>query len=224
MKKKILAIDDNELSRKLIESTLKNDYEVLTLDSGKQILKQLENFLPDLILLDVMMPEKSGYDICSEIKATKEYSHIPVIFLSAKTGVLARLSGYELGAINYVEKPFEVSELKSIIRATVKVNKKKKEVIQIGDILIDVLRHQVKASDELLDLTTREFLILLNLAKKEGVVFTREKLLNLIAPENFEVTDRVIDNQISSIRKKIAGSQIEIETIYGEGYKLIKAS
>jgi DNA-binding response OmpR family regulator len=218
---KILAVDDNFTIRKLLESALKNDYEVKLAKDGAEALEIVVSFLPDLVILDIMLPDMSGYEICSQLKSDKRFSELPVIMLSAKTGATARATGYNLGAINYVEKPFEISELKAIINSTLKGRSSSEAIIRISNLEIDLLKQSISIDGNLMTLTSSEFKLISHLAKRPNQVFSREILVGLISPDNLDVTDRTVDNHISSLRKKLKEARMEIKSIYSEGYKLV---
>ena len=129
------------------------------------------------------------------------------------------MSGYEVGALNYIEKPFEISELRSIVRSLLKVHSRD-EIIEAHDIVIKIQTREVLINGLEVKFTTKEYKLLLNFMKNINHVFKREKLLNDISSDNLNVTDRVIDNHISSLRKKLKNSSFQIKTVYGEGYKL----
>jgi len=218
---KILAVDDNFTMRKLLESALKNDYEVKLAKDGAEALEIVVSFLPDIVILDIMLPDMSGYEICSQLKSDKRFSELPVIMLSAKTGTTARATGYNLGAINYVEKPFEISELKAIINSTLKGRSSSEAIIRISNLEIDLLKQSISIDGNLMTLTSSEFKLISHLAKKPNQVFSREILVGVISPNNLDVTDRTVDNHISSLRKKLKEAGVKIKSIYSEGYKLV---
>jgi DNA-binding response OmpR family regulator len=144
-----------------------------------------------------------------------------VIMLSAKTGATARATGYNLGAINYVEKPFEIAELKAIINSTLKGRSSSEEIIRIGNLEIDLLKQNISIDGNLMTLTSSEFKLISHLAKRPNQVFSREILVGIVSPDNLDVTDRTVDNHISSLRKKLKEARVEIKSIYSEGYKLV---
>jgi two-component system phosphate regulon response regulator PhoB len=218
---KILAVDDNFTIRKLLESALKNDYEIKLAKDGAEALEIIVSFLPDLVILDIMLPDMSGYEICSQLKSDKRFSELPVIILSAKTGATARATGYNLGAINYIEKPFEIAELKAIINSTLQNQSSSEEIINVSGLEIDLLRHTLSMDGNLITLTSSEFKLISYFAKRPNQVFSREILVGIVSPENLDITDRTVDNHISSLRKKLKETQLEIKSIYSEGYKLV---
>jgi DNA-binding response OmpR family regulator len=218
---KILAIDDNFAIRKLLESALKNEYDVKLARDGAEALELVTSFVPDLVILDIMLPDMSGYEICSQLKSDKRFSELNVIMLSAKTGTTARATAYNLGAINYIEKPFELSELRAIISSTLTNKSSSEEVIKVDDLEIDLLKQSISMNGNAINLTTSEFKLISHLAKRPNQVFSREVLVAIISPDNLDVTDRTVDNHISSLRKKLKDSHAEIKSVYSEGYKLI---
>lgn len=219
--KRILVVDDNESIRALLNAGLKDQYIISCAENGEQALEQCYKFLPHLIILDIMLPDMSGYEICTQIKGDSALSDIPIIMLSAKTGVTARVTGYNLGAINYIEKPFELSELKAVINTALRIkNAPSASLLQACDITIDLNTQMVKLHEQMLSFTQAEYRLLIYMIKRKNEVLSRDTLLQISTPEKLEVTDRVIDNHISNIRKKLNDSQIKINSVYGEGYKL----
>ncbi len=221
MKPKILVIDDNENIRKLLEHSLKQDFSLQMAATGNEGLELVRSFRPDLILLDIMLPDISGHDVCGQIKLESDTESIPVVMLTAKKGNVSRTTGYSLGAINYIEKPFCVNELKSIIRSILHhMEKKDKDRFIFGGLEISMGSYSVYKEGKKLSLTTSEFKILSHMARNIDMVCSRRQLLELVSAQNLEITDRTIDNHISHLRKHLKGTPLTIETIYGEGYKI----
>lgn len=221
MKQKILIVDDNVVIEKLYQSALRNDYELKTCISPQEALNYLQEEKPDLIILDILMPVMDGYTLCSEIKSNKETADIPIIFSSTKSAPKDRITGYEYGAINYIEKPFEISELRSIIRSTLQHFNKNNENINYKNINLNLLTQKVFSNDMEIVFTKSEYLIFLQFLKRPEQVFSRNQILETLSPENFDISDRSIDSHISSIRKKIRETDIELKTKYGQGYYLV---
>ena len=221
--KKILVVDDNPDMRRLVHETLKKSYDLKLVGTGKECLSEVQSFSPDLIILDIMLPDMDGYNIASELKLKEKSKSIPIIMLSAKIGSSSRSIGYKLGAINYVEKPFEPYELLVIVDGVFSnLNNERGEVISLDDLHIDLSRQEVKVEGNVISLTTSEFKILMTLAQNQGEVVKRNKMLELIKFEGHEVNERIVDTHISTIRKKIKRSELSIKSVYSEGYRLVK--
>ncbi|MDC0254605.1 response regulator transcription factor [Bacteriovoracales bacterium] len=221
--KKILVVDDNPDMRRLVHETLKKSYDLKLVGTGKECLFEVQSFSPDLIILDIMLPDMDGYNIASELKLKEKSKSIPIIMLSAKVGSSSRSIGYKLGAINYVEKPFEPYELLVIVDGVFSnLNNERGEVISLEDLHIDLSRQEVKVEGSVISLTTSEFKILMTLAQNQGEVVKRNKMLELIKFEGHEVNERIVDTHISTIRKKIKRSELSIKSVYSEGYRLVK--
>lgn len=223
-KMKIYAVDDNPIIQKLIYLSLKDEYNITVFSESVELFLSLAKELPDLILLDIMLPKDDGFEICTKLKANKLYANIPVIFLSAKTGSSARMTGYNLGAINYIEKPFQIAELKSIIRSTILSKSMPEDIISVSTLQLDLAKGILSDSGNLIQLKTSEFKLLAHFVKNENKVFTRQELVEIVSPHNPDVTPRVIDNFISSLRKKVGKSGLSFKTVYNKGYILIITS
>ena len=221
--KKILVVDDNPDIRRLVSETLKKSYEVKLESTGKGCLDEIQNFSPDLLILDIMLPDMDGYNIASELKLKEHSKNIPIIFLSAKVGSPSRSIGYKLGAINYIEKPFEPYELSVIVDGVFSnLTGERGEIISLENLQIDLSRQEVKVGGIQVSLTSSEFKILTTLAQNKGDVVKRNMILELIKIEGHDVNERIVDTHISTIRKKIKKSEFSIKSVYSEGYRLIK--
>ena len=222
--KKILVIDDDEkLNNLLAEYLIKFSYKVIKSYSAEDGIKKhkLEN--PDLIILDIMLPGKDGFEICKEIRKT---SSVPIIMLTARGEVTDRIVGLELGADDYIPKPFEPRELaariQSVLRRT--ENKKCPDALKIGDITIDFNTQSVCVKNVQVNLTTMEFTILSIFVKNSGRVLSRERIMDSIKGMDWDSYDRSIDVLISRLRQKINDDPKNpryIKTIWGSGYKFI---
>lgn len=226
MKSKILIVDDSEDIRVLVKKILGDKYIIETAQNSDEALTRAIEFTPDLILLDIMMPDTSGYEICSQLKSRDEMKNTPVIFLSSKTGSNSRITGYKLGAIQYIEKPFESEELKEVVNSVLKnVSRTDQNEIQnYEDITLNIPSQEVVVIGERVHFTSSEFKIIHLLLKNTNRVLSREKILNHIAPGNFSANDRMIDTYISALRRKIKKSNFQIKSVYGEGYKIIASA
>jgi len=226
MKSKILVVDDSEDIRILVQKVLGDKYILEMAENSEEALTKAIEFSPDLILLDIMMPDTSGYEICSQIKSRDEMKNTPIIFLSSKTGSNSRVTGYKLGAIQYIEKPFETEELKEVVNSVLRnVSRTDQNEIQnYEDITLNIPSQEVVVIGERVHFTSSEFKIIHLLLKNTNRVLSREKILNHIAPGNFSANDRMIDTYISALRRKIKKSNFQIKSVYGEGYKIIASA
>jgi two-component system phosphate regulon response regulator PhoB len=224
MKEKILVIDDERDILELIDYNLtKNGYIVNCVTSGEEALEKINETNFDLILLDLMLPGIDGLEICRTIKADRSKLHIPVVMLTAKGEEADIVAGLELGADDYMTKPFSTRVLLSRIKAVLRRNKLSRDddkaVIQRGDLLIHLGRHEVSYKGKPVELTYLELRILTALAKRPGWVMTRYQIVDAARGNGVTVTDRSVDVHIVSLRKKLGDASHLIETVRGIGYK-----
>ena len=223
-KSHILIIEDEpDINEILSISLIENDYAVSKVFDGEKGLKIARELTPDLILLDLMLPGISGLDVCKLLKSEQETSHIKIIILTALSQEHDIVKGLELGADDYITKPFSMMVLNARIKSVLRRNLKKKnqyvETINIDNIQITPKTRTVKIDKEIIDLTFTEFQILLLLSTHPGWVFTRYQIINKIRGDNYLVTDRSIDFQIVGLRKKMGPKGKLIETIRSVGYR-----
>ncbi|MGD9489162.1 MAG: response regulator transcription factor [Calditrichaceae bacterium] len=221
---KIYAVDDEEDILDLIEYFLsKEGYKITRFTNGEEIVKALKHKHPDLILLDIMLPGMDGLDVCRVIKQNQAQTEIPIIMLTAKGDEADIVKGLELGADDYVIKPFSSKVLTARIKAILRRKNQKltneDDVLQIHDIIIHPGRHEVILNGESLDLTYSEFRLLQFLAGRPGWVFTRYQIVDALRGEDYPVTERAIDVQVVGLRKKLGKFGDYIETVRGVGYK-----
>ncbi len=219
-KLKILVVDDESRMRKLVRDFLvKQNFEVLEAADGEEAL---DKFYADkeiaLIILDVMMPKMNGWDVCKEIRET---SKVPIIMLTAKGEESDELLGFDIGADEYISKPFSpkilVARVEAILRRTGK--KGEEEVLEIGGIVIDRLAHQVKVDGKELDLSYKEFELLTYFVENKGIALSREKILNHVWNYDYFGDARTIDTHVKKLRSKLGSRGEYIKTIWGMGYK-----
>jgi two-component system alkaline phosphatase synthesis response regulator PhoP len=219
MRRRILAIDDNIDIRNLLRHVLSKDFDLVMEDSGDSGLKAAVNFKPDLIILDLGLPEMDGLELCERFRKLPDLEHTPIIILSGQTGAEIHAKAYSLGADNYLEKPFNAEELIALInskfRKSIIVPKK-----SAGHLTLDFKKNILLSHGERVDLTPKEFKILSLLWDKVGEVVSRDDILSFVW-EGTHVSYRVIDNHITALRKKVGAHSIIVESIYGEGYQLI---
>lgn len=218
-------IDDEPDIIKLVSINLKKSgFKTLGFTSAKDFLKEIKKTHLDLIILDLMLPDMDGIEVCKYLKSNNQYSSIPIIMLTAKDDELDKILGLELGADDYVTKPFSPKELVARVKAVLRRNHRKKnentKVLKIGDIVIDLQKYEVSIKNKKINLTTTEFKILTILAEKEGWIFSREHLLDLLWGKEKIVIDRTIDVHIRHLREKLGDLGKIIKNIRGVGYKL----
>lgn len=233
-KKKILLIEDEENIRELVTFNLEtNNYKIVSADDGIKGMAMVYTERPDLILLDIMLPGKDGFEICKELRA--EDIKIPIIMLTAKTEEIDKVLGLELGADDYISKPFSLRELIARIKAVLRrlpvesdfhdVQNKKPSVrdkIEVGELVIDISRFEVESRGQKINLTVKEFDLLVFLVKNRGEVFTRDQLWNEVWGLGFMGESRTVDVHIRHLRKKLnlqENDRGHIETVRGMGYR-----
>ena len=218
---KLVIIEDDKDIRELLSYNISSlGYQVHSFSNGESWLKHLRNNKSNLLLLDLMLPGINGYDICRIIKSDPKLKELLIIILSAKGGETDIVKGLELGADDYIVKPFSSSILSARISAVLRRVKKTDSIILNFDGLkIDISKHQVSVNDSIIDLTFSEFEILSILAQNPGLVYTRSQIIDSIRGDNYPATDRTIDFQIVGLRKKLSTAKKYIKTIRGIGYK-----
>lgn len=225
-REKILVVEDDEDIMELISYNLeKEKYLVIQASSGEKALKKLMEDLPSLILLDLMLPEIDGLELCRKLKQNPETQRIPVIMVTAKGEESDIVIGLELGADDYVTKPFRPKELVARVRAvlrrtSVTVEIKTSDMTKIHDIEINAGKREVTVFGKAVELSYTEFEVLRVLAQKPGWVFTRYQIVDAIRGDSYPVTDRSVDVQIVGLRKKLGKAGCHIETVRGIGYRM----
>ncbi|MBQ6935047.1 MAG: response regulator transcription factor [Clostridia bacterium] len=222
---KILVADDEQLIRKLINDCLSKDgHEVLEAEDGLQALNIFKNKKDiDMALLDIMMPEIDGWEVCRKIRET---SGIPILLVSARSQDFDQIMGFESGADDYVTKPFSLTILSKRVDALLKrgaspVQKKENENIILDGLIINPLAHEVYLDGVVIELTLKEYKILLKLASHPGRVYTREQLLDEVWGYEYEGDARTVDSHVARLRTKLVEWGVNhIKTIYGTGYKI----
>ena len=222
--KKILVVDDEKKIVDIVKAYLEREgYQVAAAYDGESALNLIAREIPDMVILDLMLPGVSGWDVCRRLRGQ---SDVPIIMLTARDEVSDRIVGLELGADDYVPKPFDPKELVSRVRALFRRTGGKMTpgaVLSTGDLVIDGGKRTVQLSGNYLDLTATEFELLKVLAENPGRVYTRMQLLDLIQGDSFEGYERTVDSHVKNLRKKIEPDPEHpryILTVYGVGYKL----
>jgi two-component system alkaline phosphatase synthesis response regulator PhoP len=220
----ILVVDDEEDILELMRYNLtKEGYQVSCATSGEQALARASEETPDLIVLDLMLPGMDGLDVCRQLKTTANTRDVPIVMLTAKSEEADIVTGLELGADDYVTKPFSprvlLARIRSVLRRQVVVGPEEDQILRIHGLEIDPARHEVIVGQERVDLSASEFRILHFLARKPGWVYSRSQIITAIRGDDYPVTDRSVDVAIVGLRKKLGDSGSLIETVRGVGYK-----
>jgi|TARA_Y100000287_G_scaffold53469_1_gene41973 two-component system phosphate regulon response regulator PhoB len=227
MSQKILIIEDEPDIRKTLEYNISREgYEVISASSLSEGREKLESASFSLLLLDLMLPDGSGLDLCRELKQDKSLSSMPVIILTAKDDEVDKVVGFELGADDYVTKPFSVRELILRVKAVLKRGERKSDNMEVqrqfGELKIDVDSHEVFVNDEQVSLTALEFKLLRQLVDRRGRVQSRDQLLSDVWGYSSDVTTRTVDTHIKRLREKLGGMGKYVQTIRGVGYKFTR--
>ncbi|HOV62298.1 MAG TPA: response regulator transcription factor [Spirochaetia bacterium] len=222
----ILIVDDERDITELIRYNLeKENFNTITVASGEDALVEARKSLPALIILDLMLPGVDGLEVCKKLSQDELTHHIPILMLTAKSEDSDIILGLEMGADDYVTKPFSPKVLIARVRALLRRNKEKESrrkeaVIRIHGLTIDTTRHEVLCDGQLLALSVSEFSILEFLAKNPGWVFSRNQIIGAVKGEDYPVTERSVDVQILGLRKKLGPKGVCIETVRGIGYRM----
>jgi len=219
----VLIVEDERDILELVEYHLRQaGIPVISALDGSSGLEKARRKLPALVILDLMLPGMDGKDVCRSLKSNPLTRWIPVLILTARTGEIDRIIGFELGADDYVTKPFSPRELvlrvKAILRR-MEMDREGEKIIQMGDLLIDVEEHHVSVKKIPIQLTSTEFKLLVELASKRGRVQTRTSLLDRVWGYTFEGYDRTVDTHIRHLREKLGDLGNYIETLRGVGYR-----
>lgn len=222
-KERILIVEDDKNISKLVKYNLeKAGFECTLTITGEKALEILDKEVIDLIILDIMLPKMDGFETCKQIKQDKRLSHIPIIMLTAKGEEVDRLVGFELGADDYVVKPFSPRELVLRVKAILKRGKPKdvtKDILIQDKLKVDISRHKVFIDKKETELTQMEFKLLLTLMQKRGRVQSREALLEYAWDIAADITTRTVDTHIKRLRQKLGKMGRLIETVRGIGYR-----
>lgn len=221
----ILAVDDEEDILELLRFNLAREgYQITCAASGEDALRIARTQPVDLIVLDLMLPGIDGLDVARKIKNDLKFKHIPIIMLTAKGEEADVVTGLELGASDYVTKPFSprilIARIKATLRSASKASTDEQEIIRIHGMEIHPGRRQVSLEDRQIDLTYTEFQVLHYLALRPGWVFTRLQIVDAVRGDDYPVTDRSVDVQVVGLRKKLGEHGTFIETVRGVGYRL----
>jgi DNA-binding response OmpR family regulator len=219
----ILLVDDEPHILELAGMYLKQDgFQVTKAGDGQKALDAVRSLKPALIVLDLMLPVLDGLEVCRTLRQQGDFT--PIIMLTARDQDLDKILGLELGADDYLTKPFNPRELIARIRAVLRRRKpdqsEKDEIVHLADLTIDPAAREVTISGQEIRLRAKEFDLLFTLARHQGIVLSRDRLLNLVWDYDYLGNTRTVDVHIGQLRKKISNSQVKIETVTGVGYKL----
>ena len=225
-KERILVVDDEEDIQELIRYNLAREgYEVSCAGTGEEALEQVRAKAPDLVVLDLMLPGVDGLDVCRRLRSDPRTEVVPIIMVTAKGEEADVVTGLEIGADDYLTKPFTprvlLARVRAILRRQTREVTDENQVLRIHKLVIDPGRHEVLVDGEPVQLTYTEFQILQLLARRPGWVFTRYKIVDAVRGENYPVTERSVDVQIAGLRKKLGDYGHYIETVRGVGYRFM---
>jgi two-component system phosphate regulon response regulator PhoB len=223
MKQKILIVDDEPDTLELIKTNLsKAGFSVTTAEDGEKALSKARATMPDLVLLDLMLPEVDGLEVCKTLKRDEATKNIPIIMVTAKATEIDRILGLELGADDYVTKPFSPRELvlrvKAMLRRT-QGEDDSQERIRVGSLSIDIPRHATLVANKPVELTATEFKLLTMLAQRRGRVLSREQLLRDVWEYDATIDSRTVDTHMRRLREKLGPAAKYLDTVRGVGYR-----
>lgn len=219
----ILVADDERNIVDLVRMYLRNEgFEIETAANGREALEKARASQPSLVLLDIMMPEIDGLEVC---RVLRKETDIPVIMLTARSDDVDKVVGLELGADDYISKPFNPRELVARVKAVLRRSEggtRKANALEVGDLKVDIAGREAAIAGRPIQLRAKEFDLLVALAQHPGVAMARDRLLNTVWGENFFGDARTLDVHIAWLREKISGSTAKITTVWGFGYKLVE--
>ena len=222
---KILVVDDEEDLLELVRYTLsKEGHSITCVDTGEKAVDSVQRKLPDLIVLDLMLPGIDGLEVCRRLKRDSKTRDVPIIMLTAKSEERDVITGLDGGADDYITKPFSprvlLARVKSLLRRKdVEIRSQQETTIQVRDLIIHPGRHEVTLQGNQLKLTYTEFALLQFLTKRPGWAYTRSQIVDAVKGEDYPVTERSVDVQVAGLRKKLGVFGSNIETVRGVGYR-----
>jgi two-component system phosphate regulon response regulator PhoB len=226
VKLRILVVDDEPEAVELVEFNLKQSgYAVITAADGAEALKKARGQTPDLIVLDVMLPEMDGFEICKTLRLDPATAKVPILMLTAKAAEIDRVLGLELGADDYLTKPFSPRELLLRIKKIIsrgQSEEKPKEQMRFGDLLIDLPRHIASWKGKAIELTATEFKLLTTLAQRAGRVQSRDHLLRDVWEYDSLIDTRTVDTHMRRLREKLGAASKHLDTVRGVGYRFVE--
>ncbi|MGE4233961.1 MAG: response regulator transcription factor [Bacteriovoracia bacterium] len=224
---KVLIVDDDPQVLSTVESSLSPaGITVDSCESAKEALELINKKKYDSLILDIMLPDSDGFDLFQKIKKQAAYKNVPTLFLSSKEDIASKVSALTLGADDYVVKPFNMIELRARVESKIRKNVARTEELEefsAGPLTFEITSQRVwiRKEHKLIDLTAKEFKILLLLARRPNWIFSREQILNAVTGVGVHVTDRTIDTHICTIRKKLGDYAGSIDSVLGEGYRFV---
>lgn len=222
MNKHILIVEDEKDLLTTLEYNFKKEgYKTTSVTSGKEAIEAVHNKKPDLLILDLMLPDISGLDVCKEIRNKSNNEDIFILMLTAKGEEVDRIVGFELGADDYLVKPFSLRELSLRVSSLLKRSRPhlSNEKVSIGELEIDIAAHRILLNNKEISLTKKEFELIMHLVQRNGRVQTREHLLSQIWGYTSDVTTRTVDTHIKRLRSKLGSFSKNIETVRSVGYR-----
>jgi two-component system phosphate regulon response regulator PhoB len=227
MPETILIVDDEpDVSDLLVYNLQKAGYKTVTARDGGVALQKARDEVPSLILLDLMLPQMDGTEVCRHLKADSKTAHIPIIMLTAKAEEVDRVVGLELGADDYVTKPFSPREIALRVKSVLRRASGKTapaEILKFGDLTIDIAKHEVTLKGKVVDLTATEFKLLATLLERRGRVQSRDRLLTDVWGYVGDVDTRTVDTHMRRLREKLGKASDYVETVRGVGYRFAEA-
>jgi two-component system alkaline phosphatase synthesis response regulator PhoP len=221
----ILVVDDEANIVELATLYLEQEgFRVRSAADGSKALEMIARQPPALMVLDLMLPEVDGWEVCRRVRSGKVAPDLPIVMLTARDDDVDKIVGLELGADDYVTKPFNPRELVARVKAILRRFRRAtrpQAPVHVGDVTVDPARHEVTVAGQPVELRPKEFDLLLALAEHRGIVLSREQLLNLVWGYDFYGETRTVDVHIAHLRKRLTGSNVEVETVLGVGYKLV---
>ena len=216
----LYIVEDDRNIQEIEAFALKNSgYSVETFDCAKEFYNRVKLRVPDLIVLDIMLPDEDGLEIVRKMRMQAETKHVPVIMVSAKTTELDKVKGLDIGADDYLTKPFGVMELISRVKALLRRSHAEEEdAVTLGEIMLDPKKRKVKVNEEIVELTYKEFELLYLLVQNAGIVLKRDVLMERVWGTDYEGESRTLDMHIKTLRQKLGDASRHIKTVRNVGY------
>ena len=224
MKQKVYIVEDDASLQELYSYSLEEEFECVCFDDGKTFFEYMKDSYPHLIILDIMLPQEDGFSILNRLKSNKNTSAIPVIMISAKDSEIVKVKSLNMGADDYISKPFGILELIARIKANIrKYSEASLDTLVYKDIFIDHTTHRISINNNIVNMTLKEYSLLSLLCENANKVNEREVIFNKVWSEDFIGETRTLDVHIKELRRKLRdnNSEVEIQTIRGVGYMLI---
>ncbi|MGN0407433.1 MAG: response regulator transcription factor [Bacteroides sp.] len=218
----IYVVEDDENIREIETFALRNSgYTVLEFDCAKEFFKKIAERIPELVILDIMLPDEDGLDVLKKLRKSQETKKLPIMLVTAKASELDKVRGLDMGADDYISKPFGIMEFISRVKAIMRRSGSEKEkFLQLGEIYMDNGSHTVYVNNDLCELTFKEYNLLALLLSNAGIVMSRGEILSCVWGTNFEGESRTLDMHIKTLRKKLGDSGKRIKTVHNVGYMI----